>query len=215
MSKIRRIYDDSSQYYFITSKTNKGKKLFDNHKKVGLFLQCINYLQNKDYFDLYAWVILPNHFHLLLEIIGKKNISEIMHNFNSYTANQISKFLLSRGAEASTTGGVVSVDEASRLRRQGFHALPDNVSQSVEALATGRKYLKIWQTSFYDHIIRDQDDFYAHINYIHYNPVKHKYVDKPEDWPWPSYHTFLNKGYYEKGWGHDMIPNSIHRVKIE
>ncbi|MFA5069821.1 MAG: hypothetical protein WC528_00915 [Patescibacteria group bacterium] len=48
---------------------------------------------------------------------------------------------------------------------------------------------QIWQTSFYDHIIRNQTDFNNHVNYIHYNPVKHGYAQKIEDWLWSSYNN--------------------------
>jgi putative transposase len=45
----------------------------------------------------------------------------------------------------------------------------------------------IWQRRFWEHWIRDDQDFYNHMNYIHYNPVKHGYVSRPEDWEYSSY----------------------------
>jgi len=204
MSRLQRIYDDQSQYYFITTKTYRNKKIFDNKRSVELLLQCINYLVKKKYFKLFAWVILPDHLHILLEIIGKKNISEVMHDFKSYTANQISKLILSRGAEASATmvrgKNQRPVGEASRPRLE----------------RNGRpKVMKIWQTSFYDHIIRNQDDLYTHLDYVHYNSIKHGYVTKPEDWPWSSYYSFLKRGYYKKGWGHGIMPENLSGIKFE
>ncbi len=153
MPRLKRIYDDLSQFYFITSKTYQNEKIFNDDNKIKLFLKCVKYLAKQKYFSLFAWVILPDHFHLLLEIIGKKNISQIMHDLKSYTANQISRLFFDR--------------------RQGFHALPSKLkgSRSVEASATERKYVKIWQTSFYDHLIRNQQDLYNHLDYIHYNSV--------------------------------------------
>src|SRR5262245_47858744 len=41
----------------------------------------------------------------------------------------------------------------------------------------------LWQRGFWDHVIRDETDFVNHFHYIHYNPVKHGYVTRPEDWP--------------------------------
>lgn len=59
----------------------------------------------------------------------------------------------------------------------------------------------VWQRRFWEHTIRDLDDFNRHVNYIHYNPVKHGLVSNPEDWQWSSYHRFLRQVYYEDGWG--------------
>ena len=41
----------------------------------------------------------------------------------------------------------------------------------------------IWQRRFWEHTIRDDDDFARHIDYIHFNPVKHSYVERVHDWP--------------------------------
>lgn len=54
----------------------------------------------------------------------------------------------------------------------------------------------IWQKRYWEHRIRDADDFNNHINYIHYNPVKHELVKNVEDWPWSTYRRFACKGYY-------------------
>jgi putative transposase len=45
----------------------------------------------------------------------------------------------------------------------------------------------IWQRGYWEHTIRDADDFTAHVNYTHFNPVKHGYVLDPADWPYSSY----------------------------
>ncbi|MBI3872948.1 MAG: hypothetical protein HY304_07740 [candidate division Zixibacteria bacterium] len=46
----------------------------------------------------------------------------------------------------------------------------------------------IWQRRFWEHLIRDQDDLNRHINYIHYNPVKHGLVSEAVDWPYSTVH---------------------------
>lgn len=45
----------------------------------------------------------------------------------------------------------------------------------------------IWQRRFWEHHIRDEADYRAHVEYCWFNPVKHGYVDRPEDWPFSSY----------------------------
>lgn len=61
----------------------------------------------------------------------------------------------------------------------------------------------IWQRRFWEHLIRDDDDFEHHVNYIHYNPVKHGYVSKPVEWKYSSIHKFIKKGIITKGWACD------------
>jgi putative transposase len=61
--------------------------------------------------------------------------------------------------------------------------------------------LTIWQKRFYDHIIRDQKDFNYHIDYIHYNPVKHGHVENPFDWNFSSLNGYFKEGHYAKDWG--------------
>ncbi len=50
----------------------------------------------------------------------------------------------------------------------------------------------IWQRRFWEHTIRDERDFLYHVEYIHQNPVKHKFVTKAEDWPYSSIHFYQN-----------------------
>jgi len=59
----------------------------------------------------------------------------------------------------------------------------------------------LWQRRFWEHYIRDEEDLYRHIDYIHYNPVKHGLVDSVRDWPSSSFFDYVQEGYYEIGWG--------------
>ena len=60
---------------------------------------------------------------------------------------------------------------------------------------------RIWQFRFWDHMIRDEEDFRNHIDYIHYNPVKHGLADRPGDWEYSSFMEYHKKGYYGEDWG--------------
>ncbi|TAL65365.1 MAG: transposase, partial [Legionella sp.] len=60
----------------------------------------------------------------------------------------------------------------------------------------------IWQRRFWEHAIRDENDYERHLNYIHYNPVKHGYVKNASDWPYSSIHRAINQGLYPKNWGY-------------
>ena len=58
----------------------------------------------------------------------------------------------------------------------------------------------IWQRRFREHFFDSEDDLESHINYIHFNPVKHEYVSRPVDWPWYSFERFVKMGIYAPGW---------------
>ena len=55
-----------------------------------------------------------------------------------------------------------------------------------------RGEVAVWQRRYWEHTIFDDDDLYNHIDYIHYNPVKHKYVSDPYEWPWTSLLNYYN-----------------------
>ena len=59
----------------------------------------------------------------------------------------------------------------------------------------------VWQPKFWEHTIRNEDDFERHFDYIHYNPVKHGLVKCPEDWRWSSFQRWVRQGVYPKHWG--------------
>lgn len=59
----------------------------------------------------------------------------------------------------------------------------------------------IWQRRFWEHYIRDEADYYAHIDYIHINPVKHNHVKQVKDWQYSSFHRFVADGLLPIDWG--------------
>jgi putative transposase len=59
----------------------------------------------------------------------------------------------------------------------------------------------VWQRRFWEHQIRDEQDFIRHVEYIHYNPVKHGLVKVPREWPHSSFHRYVQAGIYDEAWG--------------
>ncbi len=59
----------------------------------------------------------------------------------------------------------------------------------------------IWQRRFWEHQIRDEQDLEKHVDYIHYNPVKHGHATRPADWPWSSFRRHVRLGHYPSDWG--------------
>jgi putative transposase len=77
-----------------------------------------------------------------------------------------------------------------RLIKSSFsRALPR--TETISASRAGKAERGIWQRRFWEHLIRNDDDFARHVEYIHFNPVKHGYVSVPEEWPFSSIHREL------------------------
>ena len=60
---------------------------------------------------------------------------------------------------------------------------------------------KIWQNRFWEHLVRDEEDYRRHLDYIHINPVRHGLTERPGDWAHSSFRHYLDKRWYEPGWG--------------
>ena len=73
---------------------------------------------------------------------------------------------------------------------------------------------QIWQRRFWEHLLRDDEDWRRHMDYIHYNPVKHGYVENPGDWPHSSFRQAVKDGLYAPDWGMEE-PGSISRLDLE
>ena len=58
----------------------------------------------------------------------------------------------------------------------------------------------IWQRRFWEHVVRDERDFERHADYIHFNPVKHRLVTSVAEWPYSSFHRYVERGVYPVDW---------------
>lgn len=78
------------------------------------------------------------------------------------------------------------------------------VDEASEATLTRSRQTRregtFWQRRFWEHMIRDETDLRHHVDYIHYNPVKHGYVPRVADWPYSTFHRYVSDGVYPKDW---------------
>ncbi len=78
-----------------------------------------------------------------------------------------------------------------------------------------RKESNLWQARFWEHTIRNEEDFANHCNYIHYSPVKHGLCESPEQWQFSTFHQFVEKGIYPQDWGKNPIPDLPNSENFE
>jgi putative transposase len=76
--------------------------------------------------------------------------------------------------------------------------VPTGERVSVSRSAKGER--GIWQRRYWEHTIRDEDDFERHVDYVHINPVKHGLVGRVRDWLPSSFHRMVRLGIYPADW---------------
>jgi putative transposase len=86
-----------------------------------------------------------------------------------------------------------------RLIKMGFSkSLPP--TERVSRVRAARGERGIWQRRYWEHLIRDEADFRAHMDYLHFNPVKHGWVGRVVDWPYSTFHRCVVDGLYAADW---------------
>lgn len=92
MPKLKRIILEN-YCYFITSNTKDKENTFKDNRAIKILIEDLEFYRKKFDFKLHAFVIMPNHLHLLITPSEKGDISKIMHDFKSHTSQSINKLL--------------------------------------------------------------------------------------------------------------------------
>jgi len=80
------------------------------------------------------------------------------------------------------------------------------VSQAgIRVAQNARGEYRLWRRRFWEHSIRDERDLQTHVDYIHYNPVKHGWVTRAADWPYSSLHRYVRLGWLNADWGGEAM----------
>jgi putative transposase len=104
------------------------------------------------------------------------------------------------------------------LFTQSFHG-KNNLPQDVSISRQKHRESNVWQRRFWEHTIRDEEDFAKHLDYIHYNPVKHGLASCPHQWEYSSFNKWCDRGIYSAGWrcrcltNKPQIPDSFQSTK--
>jgi putative transposase len=78
------------------------------------------------------------------------------------------------------------------------------VGEPVSSSRAGKGERGIWQRRYWEHTIRDENDYVRHMDYVHINPVKHGLVTSVSDWPYSSFHRMVRDGVYPQDWAGDV-----------
>ena len=162
--------------YFFTVVTHKRIKIFNRSDRVELLRQAFREVIRQHPFKIDAFVLLPDHLHCIWTLPkGNADFSTRWRLIKSYFSRH---------------SGLVGWAEERN---------PTNTTTSESRLRKNEK--SIWQRRFWEHLIRNNDDLRQHVEYIHYNPVKHGLTKAPADWAYSSFHRYADKGIYDIKWG--------------
>ncbi|MFZ5502784.1 MAG: REP-associated tyrosine transposase [Pseudomonadota bacterium] len=93
-----------------------------------------------------------------------------------------------------------------RLIKTRFTKQCDPVLRVPSDLARAAKHEQaIWQHRYWEHLLRDETDYVRHIEYIHYNPVKHGLVSSAIEWPYSSFRRYVGANIYPSNWGQGVM----------
>ncbi len=94
------------------------------------------------------------------------------------------------------------------LIKIGFsRCIPKTERRSDSRVKRGER--GIWQRRYWEHLIRDDQDFQRHVDYIHWNPVKHGLVSQVKDWPYSSFHSYVRRNILPEAWAYCMPENKM------
>jgi len=96
------------------------------------------------------------------------------------------------------------------IKRHVTHACRDyNRIDLMSERRQAKGHGTLWQQRFWEHLIRDEQDYARHFDYLHGNPLKHGLVSRVQDWPWSSFHRWVRQGVYPNDWGGDTSVNGL------
>jgi putative transposase len=95
-------------------------------------------------------------------------------------------------------------DFSGRWKRIKAHFTHRLVATGIPVKRHHKIGYALWQQRFWEHTIRDERDFERHIDYVHFNPVKHRLVSRVGAWPYSSFHAYVRRGLFPADWAGDI-----------
>ena len=166
----QRHYYGLNHLHFVTASTYRRARLFDSDRFRTQFVQTLADLRQQQDFRLFGWVLMPEHFHLLLWPSEQTDPSRIVQSLKERTA----KFALSHLRQ--------NVDHPWCARMLEMLSLPETVHRPSTHRA--------WQRRFYDLNVWSEKKRLEKLDYMHANPVKRGLVSSPDQWPWSSFRFY-------------------------
>jgi putative transposase len=178
MTNVRRYYIPNAPV-FITAVCYQRKPFLENDVNKELLLSVMRDVKSSKPFSMIAYVLLDDHFHWIIKTCrsgcDQRELPDKTENVRE------------RFAHPDLQSGIVHFSQIMQSVKLRFvHRF-----KRVRGIETS---ISLWQRRFWDHVIRGQKDLSRHLDYIHYNPVKHGYVASPFEYEWSSFKTLVKRG---------------------
>ncbi|MEN8247766.1 MAG: transposase [Bacteroidota bacterium] len=154
---------DSDRLYFVTFTVVEWLNVFADDNNIDIVIDSLNFCQQNKGLEVYAWVIMPNHIHMVIGRNGKLTLSQIIQDFKRHTSSKIRKYL--QNDSGSIMYQILVMQGLGNTRNTDF---------------------QLWQQHSHPVEVSSDKMFDQRVDYIHMNPVKAGLVEFPVDWKWSS-----------------------------
>ncbi len=165
MKRKRQLTYNQAFAYFVTTGLSKSVSLLNQSRCAEVITRNLDFYREKFKFRLLAYVVMPDHLHLIIQPSLEGNISEIMRDFKKHTAKDIIHLL----------------EEEKRFEILGLFREAAGRYHPKE----NRRY-QVWEDRFDDVVLYSDAIFRTKLDYIHNNPARAGLVDNPSDYPYSS-----------------------------
>ena len=180
----KRFYIPNSIIFITIVTNNRIPLLIDN---ISLIKDSFKNVSQYYDFELVAYAVLKDHLHCLIKPRNIEEYPKIVKSFKYTFTKNFKVELVNPTYDNTNIGRLYQGDK-------NYNENKDNIGN----INIGRHYYadikKVWQSRYWAHVIIDENDLHRHLDYIHYNPMKH-YQIAPKDWEYSSFKTYVKKGF--------------------
>ena len=157
----------TKELYFTTSTVIDWMDVFTRPSYKHIVVESLKYCQEQKGLEIYAWVLMTNHLHMILGTNGIQQLGDVMRDFKKFTSKSI-------------------VDAINQNQQESRKEWLMDRFQFRGANDSKIKNYKFWQEGQYVETIHSYDFYKEKLNYIHMNPVRQQIVERPEDYLYSS-----------------------------
>ena len=160
--------------FFVTSTVVDWVDVFTRPLYKNIVVDSLRYCQQNKELEIYAWVLMTNHLHMIVGTSGVMSLGEVMRDFKKFTAKAVVRAIQENPEESRRQW---------LLDRFRFRAANDRKVAGY----------KFWQEDNHVESVVSLPFFVQKLNYIHLNPVRQEFVDRPEDYPYSSARNYAGR----------------------
>lgn len=162
-----KIVDDNG-IYFTTHTVVEWLPVFKEVKYFDIIIRSLQYCQEHKGLSVYGYVLMLNHFHLMAQTKEGVRFQDVMRDLKKFTSKEISR----------------------ELEKDGNKLFLDVFRKAAQKERGNRNY-KVWQDEYHPKIIYSDEVCRQKLEYMHHNPVRKGFVEKPEHWRYSSARNYI------------------------